>query len=298
MDQREIAAYFSGTLGWHELTPTAQHFLTVLLGRSESDATSDGRVLQTRRHLDRLGPLARVTIALDTCSGMRGGWVSTPELTAEVMRDEFFVAWVTGLVDLGDRPVESIIAAVIETWTSLELAGELQTELEIETTIGPHGVLWRTLRRPITDPDGTAGAIVEFLRHRHDGISRGEVQGRTHLSLPRLEVFVGVDLAHAAERGRGHEAPLVLSAITGMDLPDSLHLDELLDEYVNHVDTPTDLTFEIVRGVGLQVWMDRVIDGTSIGCSGLDRLVEDFIVEAHRLQESLEPYDRDPPGDR
>jgi hypothetical protein len=298
MDQREITAYLSGTLEWQELSPTAQQFITILLARTGSPSAGSDRILQTRRYIDRLGPITRITNALDACSGMRGEWVSTGELRAEIQRDDFFIDWVNQLPVLGTDSTDAIIDAVLQTWISLELAGQLQADNEIEATLGPDGLLWRTVRLPVSDPGGTAGAIVDLLRHEHQGELKGEVQGRTQISLTRLEVFIGVDLSHSVERSPRHEAPLVLSAIAGMEIPDGIDLEDLLDEFVNHVDTPADLTFEIVKGVGLQVWMDRIIDGSLIDRLGLDGLVEEFLAQAHRLQEGLEPYDHNPPGDR
>ncbi len=298
MDQREITAYFSGTLEWQELSPTAQQFVTNLLARTGSTPAGDDRILQTRRHIDRLGPITRITNALDACSGMGGEWVSTGELRTEIQRDDFFMDWVNQLPVLGTDSTDAIIDAVLQTWISLELAGQLQADIEVEATLGPDGLLWRTVRLPVSDPGGTAGAIVDLLRHEHHGELKGEVQGRTQISLPRLEVFVGVDITHSVERSPRHEAPLVLSAIAGMEIPDGIDLEDLLDEFVNHVETPADLTFEIVKGVGLQVWMDRIIDGSLIDRLGLDGLVEEFLGQAHRLQEGLAPYDHNPPGDR
>jgi len=298
MDQREITAYFSGTLEWQELSPTAQQFVRNLLARTGSTPTGDDRILQTRRHIDRLGPITRITNALDTCSGMGGEWVSTWELRTEIQRDDFFMDWVNQLPVLGTDSTDAIIDAVLQTWISLELAGQLQPDIDIEVTLGPDGPLWRTVRLPITDPGGIAGDIVALLRREHHGQQKGQVQGRTQISLPRLEVFIGVDLTHSIERSARHEAPLVLSAIAGMEIPDGVDLEDLLDEFVNHVDTPADLTFELVKGVGLQVWMDRIIDGSIVERMGLHGLVEEFLHQAHRLQEGLEPYDHNPPGDR
>jgi hypothetical protein len=298
MDQREITAYFSGTLEWQELSPTAQQFVTNLLARTGSTPAGDDRILQTRRHIDRLGPITRITNALDACSGMHGEWVSTGELRTEIQRDDFFMDWVNQLPVLGTDAPDAIIDAVLQTWISLELAGQLQPDIEIEATLGPDGLLWRTVRLPISDPGGTAGAIVDLLRHEHHGQQKGQVQGRTHISLTRLEVFIGVDLTHSIERSARHEAPLVLSAIAALEIPDSVDLEDLLDEFVNHVDTPADLTLEIVKGVGLQVWMDRIIDGLIVERMGVDGLVEEFLLHAHRLQEGIEPYDHNPPGDR
>lgn len=298
MDQREITAYFSGTLEWRELSPTAQQFVTNLLARTAATGAGDDRIVQTRRHIDRLGPITRVTNALDACSGMSGEWVSAEELRREIIRDDFFMAWVNELPVLGEDSTDAVIDAVVQTWISLELAGQLHTDVTIEMTHGPEGLLWRTVRRAVTDPGGTAGAIIDLLCHEHSGEIKGEVQGRTQISLPRLEVFIGIDLTHSLERSPRHETPLVLSAIAGMEIPDATDFEELLDEFINHVETPADLTFEIVRGVGLQVWIDRIVDGSLIDRLGLDGLVEEFLIQAHQLQEALEPYDLDPPGDR
>ncbi len=298
MDQREITAYFSGTLEWQELSPTAQQFVTNLLARTGSTPAADDRIVQTRRHIDRLGPVTRITNALDACSGMGGEWVSAEDLRVEIQRDDFFMNWVNQLPVLGTDSTDAIIDAAVQTWISLELAGQLQADIEIEVTLGPDGLLWRTVRPPISDPGGTAGAIIDLLRHEHQGELKGEVQGRMQISLHRLEVFVGVDLSHSVDRSPRHEAPLVLSAIAGMEIPDDMDLEDLLDEFVNHVETPADLTFEIVRGVGLQVWMDRIVDGSLIDRLGLDGLVVEFLGQAHSLQEGLAPYDHNPPGDR
>lgn len=298
MDQREITAYFSGTLEWRELSPTAQQFVTNLLARTAATGAGADRIVQTRRHIDRLGPITRVTNALDACSGMGGEWVSADELRLEIIRDDFFMTWVHGLPVLGEDSTDAIIDAVVQTWISLELAGQLQADVAIEVTHGPEGLLWRTVRRPVSDPGGTAGAIIDLLCQEHSGRITGEVRGRTQISLPRLEVFIGVDLTHSLERNPRHESPLVISAIAGMEISDHHELEDLLDEFVNHVETPCDLTFEIVLGVGLQVWIDRIVDGSLIDRIGLDGLVEEFLVHAHRLQEGLEPYDLNPPGDR
>jgi hypothetical protein len=254
------------------------------------------RIIQTRRHIDRLGPLMRITSMLDACSGMQSDWVSDTELAADILRDDFLRAWIDRLHETTQQDVDLIIGSIVDTWVTLELADALDAPVRIEFTIGPEGPLWRTVRQPLADPVGVAGDIVGLLRDRHDALHKGTVQGRTHLSLPDLEVFVGVDLASAAERRPGHEAPLVLSAITGMEMPDSSDLDDLLDEFVNHANTPADLTFEIVRGVGLQVWMDRIIDVAGIERVGLDQLVEDFLHHARTMQQGLAPYDRNPPG--
>ena len=297
MDQREITAYFSGTLDWHELSSAAQQFVTNLQLRATPAVGVDDRIVQTRRHLDRLGPIARVTIALDACSGMCGEWVSADDLRRETTRDDFFMMWVNELLELGTDSADAIIDAVVQTWIALELADQLQSDIDIEMTLGPDGLLWRTVRQPVVDPGGTAGAIVDLLRHEHHGELKGEVRGRSQISLPHLEVFVGVDLTHSVERSPRHEAPLVLSAIAGMEIPDAVDLEDLLDEFINHVGTPVDLTFEIVRGVGLQVWIDRIIDGSMIDRMGLVGLVDEFLVHAHRLQNGLQPYDGNPPGE-
>ena len=304
MNQREIDAYLAGTLDWHELSPTAQFFVT-RIGRDPEEAPgvdhqvqTTERIIQTRRHIDRLGPLVRITNMLDTCSGMGGDWVSDVELFSRIRDDDFLREWIEQLHDATLVSINALIGALLDTWVALDLSDALDTEVRVEFTVSPAGPLWRTVRRPVADPPGVAGDIVELLRQRYDARDSGNVQGRTHLSLPHLEVFVGVDLTHSLERDPRHEAPLVLSAITGMDMPDSTELDDLLDEFVNHVTTPADLTFEIVRGVGLQVWMDRIIDLAGIERHGLDALVEDFLHHAHTMQEGLAPYDRDPPGHR
>ena len=144
--------------------------------------------------------------------------------------------------------------------------------------------------------EGTVGVIVDLLRYEFSGVVQGEVQGRLQISLPRLEVFVGVDYASARDRRPGYEAPLVLSAIAGMEMTDSTDLCDLLDEFINHVSTPGDLFLEIVRGVGLQVWIDKIIDSSEVESVGLDRLLANFIDHAHTLQEGLAPYDSNPPG--
>ncbi len=296
MNRREIDAYFCSLLELHELSPTAQYFVNLLMDASAPGQAGGEQILRTRQHVDRLGPITRITVALDACSGMRGEWVSAEELSLQAARDEFFMVWVDGLHASTPLSTEAIIGATVETWIALEMAGELVADVPIEMTLGPEGQLWRTVRRPIPDPEGTVGAIVDLLRHEHHGVLHSEVQGRLQISLPHLEVFIGVDLNSAAERRPGHEAPLVLSAITGMELFDSIDLDDLLDEFVNHVDTPSDLFFEVVRGVGLQVWMDKIIDGAEIDRIGLDRLVAEFLGHAHVLQQGLAPYDRNAPG--
>ena len=301
MNQREIDAYLAGTLTWQELSPSAQYFVA-RLGFDPDGAPgvdhrveAEQRIIQTRRHIDRLGPLMRITNMLDACSGMQGDWVSEIELFTQIVDDDFLSEWIDRVHEATLQSVNTIIGVIVETWMALELADALDTPVRIEFTVGPEGPMWRTVRQPLADPVGVAGDILRLLRRDHGALDKGTVQGRTHLSLPDLEVFVGVDLASAAERRPGHEAPLVLSAITGMEMPDTSELDDLLDEFVNHVGTPTDLTFEIVRGVGLQVWMDRIIDVDGVARVGLDGLVEDFLHHARTMQAGLAPYDRNPP---
>ena len=296
MNQREITAYFKGFLDLEDLSPTGQYFVSQLMITPAERDESAERILCDRRHVDRLGPLTRISVALDTCSGMRGNWVSFADLARQAARDDFFMAWVNHLHEGTSIPVDNIIAGTISTWIALDLAEELRFDVPIEMTIGPEGTLWRTVRRPIADPEGTVGVIIELLRHEYNGIVHGEVQGRLQISLPRLEVFVGVDYASAAERRPGYEAPLVLSAIAGMEMSDSIDLDDLLDEFINNVSTPKDLFLEIVRGVGLQVWIDKIIDGAEVECVGLDRLLANFIEHAHTLQDGLARYDTNPPG--
>ena len=296
LNMREIDAYFNSLLDLEELSPTGHYFVSQLMATNAERDESAERILCDRRHVDRLGPLTRISVALDTCSGMRGDWVSFTDLAQQAARDDFFMIWVNHLHEGTAIPVDDIIAATISTWIALDLAEELRFDVPVEMTIGPEGTLWRTVRRPIADPEGTVGVIVDLLRHNFNGVVQGEVQGRLQISLPRLEVFVGVDYASAAERRPGYEAPLVISAIAGMEMSDSIDLDDLLDEFINNVSTPKDLFLEIVRGVGLQVWIDKIIDGAEVECVGLDRLLANFIEHAHTLQDGLARYDTNPPG--
>lgn len=139
------------------------------------------------------------------------------------------------------------------------------------------------------------GIIVDLLRHEHDAVIHQEVQGRIHLSLPRLEVFIGIDLESAARRRPELEAPLVLSAICGMEMTGSVELHERVEQFRAASDPAADLLIEIVHGVGLQVWLDRVVDDVTIRRIGLDGLLVEFLASAHELQRALGPLDRNPP---
>lgn len=92
------------------------------------------------------------------------------------------------------------------------------------------------------------------------------------------------------------ESPVRLSAICGMELrpPDDESLDLAIKVFLADPKTPRNLGIEITEGVGVQVWLDRLVTRRSLALAEPADLLRVFIVEARRLAEMLTPWEHNP----
>ena len=166
----------------------------------------------------------------------------------------------------------------------------------IDVSFDDDGPVWRTVRPAVTLPDGLAGIFTELLTRDYAGRPYATVAGRTQVTIPDLEVFVGIESDPRRTGVTLVECPVMLSAICGMEVraPDDESLDLAIKVFLADPKTPRDLKIEITEGVGVQVWLDRLVSTRSLALAEPADLLDGFIVEARRLAKVLEPWDHNP----
>jgi hypothetical protein len=296
MELDEVQAYLAGQITWDKLSIPARIFLGSLLGDRDKTEQSASRTRDHRAEADQSGPFNRISAMLDALSGENSEWITSAELAASIATEDVVAAWIAGGAKLANVDEKRIIELTIDTWSTFELDGALPTEFVIDVSFDADGPVWRTVRAPLTLPVGLAATFTELLVQDHKGKFYATAVGRTQVTLPDLEVFVGTENDPRTTRLTPVESPVMLSAICGMELrpPDDESLDLAIRVFLADAETPRDLKIEITEGVGVQVWLDRLVSRRSLALADPAKLLDGFIAQARCLAAALEPWEHNP----
>jgi hypothetical protein len=294
----EVQGYLADEVPWSELSIPARIFLGNLLGDRDKTEQSASRIRDHRAEADQSGPFNRISAMLDALSGENSEWVTSAELAASIATEDVLAAWIAGVAKLANVDEKRIIELTIDTWSTFELDGALPTEFVIDVSFDDDGPVWRTVRAPLTLPAGLAATFVELLVRDHAGKFYATAVGRTQVTLPDLEVFVGTENDPRTTGLTLVESPVVLSAICGMELrpPDDESMELAIKVFLADPKTPGDLKIEITEGVGVQLWLDRLVSTRSLALAEPADLLDGFILESRRLAEALTPWEHNPAG--
>ena len=289
----EVQGYLSGEVRWEELSNPARIFLANLLGDREKTEQSASRIRDHRAEADQSGPFNRISAMLDALSGENSEWITAAELAASIATEDVVAAWITGVAKLANVDEKRIIELTIDTWNTFNLDGALPNDFVIDVSFDDDGPVWRTVHPPLTLPVGLPAIFTELLVRDHAGEFCATVVGRTQVSLPDLEVFIATEDDPSLTELTLAESPVRLSAICGMELrpPDDESLELAIKVFLADPKTPRDLGIEITEGVGVQVWLDRLVTRRSLALAEPADLLSGFIAEARRLAEALRPWE-------
>ena len=285
----EIQGYFAGQIAFEDLSQMAKLFVTTLHAGDIRSIHAGFGIIDRTNEEDFAGPFTRITWTIDALSGPGRRWVSVDHVTESVLRDMHMAEWVTSIAGSSEpSEVRRVITAVVDTWCSMILTGELVTDFGIELSFDEQGPLWRTIHRPNAIRSGVEATLIERLVEHHGGKIQTDVEGRSQISLGDLEVYVGRDSTRERSGFTLTERPVVVSVLAGVELDgDQWRL--VVDEWVNDPALPEDFLVEFVSSTGYQVWVDRVIDGDPIG------QMEELINQSRVLAEALQPWEMNRP---
>ena len=296
----EVQGYLAGEVPWNELSNPARIFLANLQGDKENTELAANRIRDHRAETDQSGPFNRISAMLNLLSGESSEWITAAELAASIADEDVVAKWIASIAGLASISEERVIALTIDTWNTFNLDGALPNDFVIDVSFDDDGPVWRTVHPPLTLPVGLPAIFTELLVRDHLGEFCATAVGRTQVSLSDLEVFIATEDDPSLTELTLAESPVRLSAICGMELrpPDDERLELAIKVFLADPKTPRDLGIEITEGVGVQVWLDRLVTRRSLALAEPADLLSGFIAEARRLAEALMPWEHNPASAR
>ena len=293
----EIGCWYAGEVDWTDLSPAARLSITLAEDLSTrldgTDEASESQIIDDR-HLDDLGPWARISAMLELLSGADSHWITPDELADAIPHDDHLRSWIDGIAEVTGAAPEVVARDVVSVWADLDLEGrpDIGIEATIETTFDGDTIRWRTIAHPVTITDADVTELVERICRDYDGTVVGSTAGRVQISLPQLELFVGRIIDPDIPHTERFERPMTLSALCGVELDDDAPASVVIANFFMEPSTPGDLTTKITSGIGVQVWLDRAIGEVERAQRGIDSVVDEFLPAAFRLTELLGEHDR------
>jgi len=282
----EIQAYFNGIIAFEDLSEVARLFVTNLHASNVGSINRGFGIIDRSGDDDPHGPFVRLTWTIDALSGSGRHWVSLDQVCEAALDDQHIAEWVVGVAGSSDPDeVRRVVTVMVDTWCSLLLSDQLSADFAIELSFGESGPLWRTIHRPNAERSGVEALLLDRLLTTYGGRQDSDVEGRVQVSLPEFEVFLGRDSTAAHSAFTLTERPLVASVLAGTEL-DGERWRVVVEDWVNDPSRPEGFLVEIHRGVGFQVWVDRVIDGNAV------EQLDELIAHARILTDALAPWER------
>ena len=284
----EIQGYFAGQIAFEELSQMAKLFVTTLHAGDVRSIHSGLGIVDRTSEEDAAGPFTRITWTIDALSGPERKWVSIADLAGAVLEDTHVAKWVTSIASSSEpSEIQRVITAAVDTWCSMILTEELATNFGIELSFDENGPVWRTIHRPNAIRSGVEALLIERLVEQYAGKIQSDVEGRSQISLPDLEVYVGRDGTRERSSFTLTERPVVVSVLAGVEL-DGDQWREIVDGWVNDPALPEGFLVEFVASTGYQVWVDRVIDDDPVA------QLDELMTNARALAAAVQPWEQNP----
>jgi hypothetical protein len=298
----ELQAWFDEEIAWEDLTEVSRLLISGIIDEREKRVLPSDRVTDRRREDDDVGPVGWLTGTVDILCGPESRWISLEELAVAVAENERVAQWAADLARTTGVPATRILGRAIDAWCALAIAGTQGGNFTIEVAFDESGPLWRTIRPAFEIPEGQLGELVLILVEQHSGVVQGDVTGdRIQVSIEDFEVFLAIEpeaevleaiAGVGVDRREWADIPVMISVLSGIDLPDADGIDAAVEAFLADPATPTDLHVELVAGDGIQAWVDRSLSREELCVVDLGEALDELLVAAQRLTESLRPLER------